>query len=96
MISAKQNYGIDNLLKKVTEIIRNDFASSNGALITRERYREALGYTVEYLEDFSLDKDIELAAEDIRMAVREIGKITGKVDVEEILDKIFGNFCIGK
>jgi len=45
---------------------------------------------------FSFDKDIELSAEDIRLASRELGKITGRVEVDEILDKIFGSFCIGK
>jgi tRNA modification GTPase len=48
------------------------------------------------LELFTLSKNIELAAEDIRLAVRNIGKITGRVEVDEILDKIFGSFCIGK
>ena len=45
---------------------------------------------------FSLDKEIELSAEDIRLACRSIGKITGYVEVDEILDNIFGSFCIGK
>ena len=50
----------------------------------------------EFLDDFSLTKNIELAAEDLRLAAREIGKITGKVDIENILDVIFSSFCIGK
>ena len=76
--------------------IKQNFSGGNSAVITRQRYREALVEAVENLKQFNLDKDIELAAEDIRMAVRAIGKITGKVEVEEILDKIFGDFCIGK
>ena len=51
---------------------------------------------LENLSYFSLEKNIELAAEDLRLAIRAIGKITGKVDVDEILDKIFAGFCIGK
>jgi len=43
-----------------------------------------------------LDVNPELAAEDLRIAAREIGKITNIIDVEEILDDIFNNFCIGK
>ena len=70
--------------------------SSSGALITRQRYREALYNTINYLSEFSFDKEIELSAEDIRLACREIGKITGRIEVDEILDKIFGSFCIGK
>jgi tRNA modification GTPase len=42
------------------------------------------------------DKDIELAAEDLRMATRYLGSIVGKVDVEEVLESIFKDFCIGK
>ena len=41
-------------------------------------------------------KPVELAAEDVRLAAREIGRITGRIEVDEILDKIFGSFCIGK
>ena len=40
--------------------------------------------------------DFDKAAEDLRLATRSLGKITGKVDVEEILDSIFNDFCIGK
>ena len=43
-----------------------------------------------------LSKDFEKAAEDLRLATRYLGKIVGKVDVEEILDSIFNDFCIGK
>lgn len=96
LISAKENKGIDILLSKILDTIKNNFAVSSGAIITRTRYRELLQQTIDFLDDFSLDKDIELAAEDIRMAVRFIGKIVGKVEVEEILDRIFGDFCIGK
>ena len=65
-------------------------------MITEERYRSALKISVENLENFSLQKNIELAAEDLRMAARELGKITGKVDIENLLDVIFARFCIGK
>ena len=42
------------------------------------------------------DKDVELGAEDLRMATRHLGSIVGKVDVEEIIGSIFKDFCIGK
>ncbi len=51
---------------------------------------------MENLAEFSLDKEIELSAEDIRLACRAIGRITGVVQIDEILDNIFGSFCIGK
>lgn len=96
LISAKNNQGIDVLLDKISSKIKENFTSTSGALITRQRYREALNNTIKYLQNFNLNKDIELSAEDIRMACREIGKITGRIEVNEILNKIFGSFCIGK
>ena len=96
LISAKYHQGIDILLKSISDKIRDKFSSNSGLLITRQRYREALRNTVNYLSEFNFNKEIELSAEDIRLACREIGKITGRIEVDEILDKIFGSFCIGK
>jgi len=45
---------------------------------------------------FNLEKDIELAAEDLRLASRYLSSLTGKIDVESVLGEIFSNFCIGK
>ncbi len=95
-ISAKYNQGIDELVNIIINMIKENFSSSSNCLITRIRYRKALEECLDNLEIFSLDKEIELAAEDIRLACRAIGKITGNVEVDEILDKIFGSFCIGK
>ncbi len=96
VISAKQNMGTDKLLEDIKERISARFTSGSGLLISRRRYREALQNTVDFLQNFGFDKEIELTAEDIRLAAREIGKITGRIEVDEILDKIFGSFCIGK
>ena len=49
-----------------------------------------------YLSNFSLDNDLVLITEDIRMTIRSISNITGKITVDEILGEIFSNFCIGK
>ena len=95
-ISAKQNIGVDDLVENILTIIKDNFANSSNYLITRERYRIALEECLDYLNMFSLDKEIELSAEDIRLACRSIGKITGHVEVDEILNNIFGSFCIGK
>ncbi|MBQ8751269.1 MAG: tRNA uridine-5-carboxymethylaminomethyl(34) synthesis GTPase MnmE [Alphaproteobacteria bacterium] len=95
-ISAKQNIGVDSLVDKIIDIIKDNFANSSNYLITRERYRLALEECLEHLNTFSLDKEIELSAEDIRLACRSIGKITGHVEIDEILNNIFGSFCIGK
>lgn len=96
LISAKYHQGIDLLLQKITKVIEDKFTSNSNLLITRARYREALSQALQSLDLFDLDKEIELSAEDIRLAAREIGKITGRIEIDEILDKIFGSFCIGK
>lgn len=95
-ISAKHTENIDALTDKIYTYFSNMLSESSSGLITRQRYKEALKACVDNLERFNLQKEIELAAEDIRLACREIGKITGRVEVDEILDKIFSSFCIGK
>lgn len=96
IISAKFNQGIEELITVLLGKIKDNFSSSSNFLITRLRYRQSLEDCLENLTEFSLDKEIELSAEDIRLACRAIGKITGVVQVDEILDNIFGTFCIGK
>lgn len=96
VISAKFNEGVDFLMKTIVEYIKNSFSSASNSLITRIRYRRSLEECLSLLDNFSLDKEIELSAEDIRLACREIGTITGVVQVDEILNNIFGSFCIGK
>lgn len=95
-ISAKYKQGISELLERIKQEISSRFTANSNLLITRERYREALAETQENLKHFNLHKEIELSAEDIRLAARGLGKITGQIEVDEILDKIFGTFCIGK
>ena len=95
-ISLTNNINTKELLKKLEEKILEIVPNQSSPLITQERYRTALQNCVENLENFSLKKNIELAAEDLRLTAREIGKITGKVDIENILDVIFSRFCIGK
>ncbi len=95
-ISAKYNKGIDSIISSILDIIKSKFSSSSNVLITRLRYRKALEKCLLNLDNFSLDKEIELSAEDIRLSCRAIGEITGYVKVDEILDNIFSSFCIGK
>ncbi len=96
-ISAKTGEGIDALLAIITKKLEEIFYSSDNApSLTRERHRLALEETRDSLER-SLNAELpELAAEDLRLAVRSLGSITGTVHVEELLDKIFKDFCIGK
>ena len=65
-------------------------------LLTRARHRAALEDCRAALERFLQASAPELAAEDLRLATRALGRITGRVDVEDLLDVIFAEFCIGK
>ena len=99
LISLKDNLNIDKLILKIKNNLKNKFISEEDILITRERHRQHLLQCVDHLNNFSDKndkKDFDKAAEDLRLATRQLGMIVGKVDVEEILGSIFNDFCIGK
>ena len=84
---------------KIKNKLKNKFISSEDILITRERHRQHLEQCVEHLKNFNDKKKndyLDKGAEDLRLATRHLGMIVGKVNVEEILDSIFNDFCIGK
>jgi len=98
-ISVKKNKNLDSLVKEVKKILENKFISTTDIFITRSRHRENINNCINHLKKFydksSLD-DFDKGAEDLRLAIRHLGSIVGKVDVEEILGSIFNDFCIGK
>ena len=99
LASVKNNKNIDTLINLVKTKLSKKFSSNNSTLITRERHRVKLNECLKEIDKFlkkDSTKDLELAAEDLRMATRHLGNIVGKVDVEEILGSIFKDFCIGK
>jgi tRNA modification GTPase len=99
LISVKNNKNIDQLIKKLKEKLSKKFISNNNILITRERHRFKLNECLKEIDNFlkkDQNKDIELAAEDLRLATKHLGSVVGRVDVEEILGSIFQDFCIGK
>ena len=99
LASVKKNKNIDKLINLIKAKLDKKFSSNNSALITRERHRVKLNECLKEIDKFlkkDQSKDLELAAEDLRMATRHLGSIVGKVDVEEILGSIFKDFCIGK
>jgi tRNA modification GTPase len=95
-ISAKQQLGIDRLIKLLEEKTRSCLEISSDPVITRQRHRSLLLETNFYLDNFSLNDELEIASENLRQAAVSLGKITGHINIEEILDNIFSNFCIGK
>jgi len=99
LVSVKENKNIDQLVEKIKEKLSSKFILSKNTLVTRERHRTKLNECLKEIDNFfkkDLKKDIEIAAEDLRLATRHLGSIVGKVDVEEILESIFKDFCIGK
>ena len=79
--------------------LKKRFIKTDDILITRSRHRFHLKECYKHLEFFLEKKhnqEFDLAAEDLRLSIRHLGTIVGKVDVEEILGSIFENFCIGK
>ena len=95
----KKNINLDILISKIKKKLQNKFVNSDNILITRERHRDHLKKCVEHLKKFNEKNnydDIAKGAEDLRLVIRHLGKIVGKVDVEEILGSIFNDFCIGK
>jgi tRNA modification GTPase len=99
LISVKKKENIIQLTNKIKEKLSSKFTSTNNVLVTRERHRNKLNACLREIDNFfkkNLNKDIDLAAEDLRLATRHLGGVVGKVDVEEILDSIFKDFCIGK
>ncbi len=99
LASVKNNKNINKLIDKIKEKLKGKFSTNNRNLITRERHRIKLNQCLKELDKYlkkDQSKNLELAAEDLRMATRHLGSIVGKVDVEEILESIFKDFCIGK
>jgi tRNA modification GTPase len=98
-ISALTGQGIDELVADLAEFASKTFGAGEPALVTRERHRAALKDTTAALGRalaIAAPVQEELMAEELRLAARALGRLTGRVDVEDILDVIFRDFCIGK
>jgi tRNA modification GTPase len=97
-LSAATGFGVADFLSHLSQHAATWFGSDS-ALITRERHRKALDST-----KMALDRAVaegasgrlDIVAEELRLAAQTLGRLTGRVDVEDILDVIFRDFCIGK
>ena len=99
MISIKENKNVHILIEQIKNKLKKQFLRNENVLITRSRHRHHLKECHKHLNSFLEKKnndDYDKAAEDLRLSIRHIGTIVGRVDVEEILGSIFENFCIGK
>jgi tRNA modification GTPase len=95
-ISASRGDGVRALIAALVGFAQDCFGSGEGGLISRERQRSLLRETAGLLQRSMEGKGEELVAEDLRSAGHSLGRLLGRVDVEDILDKIFREFCIGK
>jgi tRNA modification GTPase len=95
-ISLKTGAGVPALLDLLRQQVRQKFSGEEAPALTRPRHRAALSEALTTLEHAAGAAQPELLAEDLRLAMRAVGRITGRVDVEEVLDFVFRDFCIGK
>lgn len=97
-ISVKTIDNIDSVMQQIKQYLLEYFDKVEDDIVTRERHRILLSEAQENIILFLENRDLpeEILAEYLRRAINEVGKITGHVDVEEILGEIFSGFCIGK
>ena len=98
LISATVGTGVGDLLDALALNARDYFETGEPALVARERHRHALTEAVAALDRALAESGgrEDIIAEELRLAARALGRLTGRVDVEDILDVIFRDFCIGK
>jgi tRNA modification GTPase len=97
-VSAKTGEGIADLISELERLVKERVGGMEQASVIRTRHRHAVEESIRFLNDSLLHdaEHIELAAECLRRACFSIGRVTGRVDVEDLLGKIFSEFCIGK
>ncbi len=97
-VSAVTGVGLAALVARIAELARARLQPGEAPVVTQARHRQALQACQQALATF-LDGDMtqpELRAEDLRHAAQALGRITGRIDAEDVLDQVFGRFCIGK
>lgn len=99
-VSAVTGDGLGELTRRVHAVARERLGTHDrdGPVITQARHRQQLERAIAALHAFlaNAPPDLELRAEELRRAVAALGRITGRIDVEDVLDQVFGRFCIGK
>lgn len=99
-ISLKEGSGLEQFLGKLKELAQSKMGGVEPAIVTRVRHRKAMEESVSRLQDgiggLAEGREPEIIAEDVRAAVRALGRITGEVDIEDLLEIVFRDFCIGK
>jgi tRNA modification GTPase len=100
VVSARTGAGFDMLERRLVQTVRERLDADEAPLVTRARHRElveeALRAVERALEGARIGIGAELVSEDLRLAARALGRITGSIDAEDLLDRIFSQFCVGK
>ena len=95
-ISTKTGQGLDRLMEELQRRIIGFFSGGAAPFITRNRHRALLVDASNYLGKSDGNMPLELKCEELRLAAQAVGKITGKIQVDDVLDVVFSSFCIGK
>lgn len=97
-LSVTTGDGLDALIKRIAVIASERIGHHAEPALTQVRHRRLVEACRDNLQAFldGAPEDVELRAEDLRLAADALGRITGRVDVEDVLDQVFGRFCIGK
>ncbi len=95
-ISATTGFGLPELTRRIVDILDMRYGMTGASVLTRARHRAALEECCTHLGRLQETRPPELMAEDLRLALRALGRLTGRVDAEAILDVIFREFCVGK
>ncbi len=95
-VSARTGAGFGGVLQAISQYVEKMAPERVTPVLTRTRHREAIQGALAALEQGQTAEEIELAAEDLRRASLVLGRVVGAVDVEDLLDVIFHDFCIGK
>lgn len=95
-VSCKTGGGLEEAVETLASAVSKTVGTTNTLIPARERHGNSLMAAHRYLSDLATEPELELKAESLRLAALEIGRITGRVDVEDVLDVLFKGFCIGK
>jgi tRNA modification GTPase len=97
-VSCRNGSGIEELGRAIVERLRDRVSCTEPPLITRQRHRDCLESMARHLDRALAGpySELELVTEEIRLAANEIGRLSGHIEVENLLDVIFRDFCIGK
>jgi len=99
LTSMTTGEGLDALVAAVAAWAQQTLSGAESGLLTRARHRSALTEAAAAIEralSLGSEGPDELLAEDLRLAARALGRLTGRIDVEDLLDVIFREFCVGK